>query len=80
MRKCSKYFLLISLFFIPISVFASSGNGSNAFSNAIVIEIITSIFISVLVFMPISNIFSENNSKKLFLEAIYNKSCYSIFG
>ena len=66
MRKCSKYFLLISLFFIPISVFASSGNGSNAFSNAIVIEIIISIFISVLVFMPISNIFSENNSKKLF--------------
>lgn len=66
MKKCSKYFLLISLLFIPTLVFASSGDDSVPIAAAILTEAIISIHMSIFVLIPISDILTNDGSKKLF--------------
>ena len=65
--KKKKYLLLLLLLFLPLTVFAKSGNSSNSsLYVALGFELFVTIQISDLVFYPISRMISENNSKKIF--------------
>ena len=66
MKKCSKYFLLISLIFIPTLVFASSGDDFISLPSAIFVEAFLSIHMSFFVLMPISSMLAAGDWKKLF--------------
>lgn len=79
MKKCSKYFLLISLLFIPTLVFASSGDALISIDGAIGIEISFSTLMSFFVFMPISYLFTIDDSKKLFWKLFVARIVILIF-
>lgn len=61
-----KQFLLLSLFFIPTLVFASSGSNDFPIVFALGVEAFVSIHMSVFVLKPLSNLISKDNSKKTF--------------
>lgn len=61
-----KYLLLISMFFLPTIVFASSGDNSLSLIEAILIEAFMTFHVSVFVFNPFAKIFSKENYKKVF--------------
>lgn len=66
MKKCKDYLLLMSLFLIPSSVLASSGVEPASIITAILMEAFISIHMSAFVLSPLSQLISENNSKKIF--------------
>lgn len=66
MKKCKDYLLLMSLFLIPSSVLASSGAEPASIITAILMEAFISIHMSAFVLSPLSQLISENNSKKIF--------------
>ena len=61
-----KYLLLISMFFLPTIVFASSGDNSLSLIEAILIEAFMTFHVSFFVFNPFAKIFSKENYKKVF--------------
>lgn len=62
-----KYLLMVSIFFFPMLVFASSGDNSTPIIVALVMEAFVSIHMSIFVLFPLSKIFSKDNYKKVFL-------------
>ena len=66
LKKFSKLFLIASILLVPVLVFASTGDEFIPIALAIGMELFVSIHMSVFVFAPLANIFSKNNSKKVF--------------
>lgn len=58
--------IILSLFFIPTFVFASSGSNDFPIVFALGMEAFVSIHMSVFVLKPIANLISKDNSKKTF--------------
>ncbi|MDD6271961.1 MAG: leucine-rich repeat domain-containing protein [bacterium] len=58
--------LMIFLLFIPVIVFASSGNSDFSLGIALGMEVFMSGHMSVFVFIPLSKMISKENSKKTF--------------
>lgn len=79
MKKCSKYFLLISLFFIPTLVFASSGDDFISLPSAIFVEAFLSIHMSFFVLMPISSMLAAEEWKKLFWKLFVTRIVILLF-
>ncbi len=66
MKKKNIILSIISLLLMPIMVFASNGNNNFSVGAAIGMEAFVSIHMSVFVLKPLANMFSKENSKKLF--------------
>ena len=58
--------LILTLLLMPTTVFASTGEDGVPLSIALWIETFSSIYMSVFVLLPLSRIFSKENSKKIF--------------
>lgn len=66
LKKFSKLFLIASILLVPVLVFASTGDEFIPITLAIGMELFVSLHMSMFVFAPLANIFSKNNSKKVF--------------
>ena len=66
MNKVLRKLLILSLLLMPTMVFASNSSGEFPIGAAIAMEAFISIHMSVFVLKPLSEIFSKEDSKKLF--------------
>lgn len=64
--KKYNYLLLLSLLFVPVTVFASQGSDIPSAFGALLMEAFVSIHMSLFVLRPLSEIISPDNSKKTF--------------
>lgn len=66
MKMKNKLLLIISLLLIPTIIFASGGDSEIPIEVALIMEAFVSIHMSIFVLKPLSEIFSKENSKKIF--------------
>lgn len=68
MKKFNVFLLILTFILMPTCVFASSGNSDDIpLGVAIFMEAFVSIHMSIFVLLPLSKIFSKDNSKRLFI-------------
>lgn len=65
-KKCAKIIVALSLLFYPSIVYAASSVDGLDLNFALLMEVFVSIHMSVFVLLPLSKIFSLENSKKVF--------------
>lgn len=79
LEKNIKKILIISLLFVPMIVFAGTGEYIVLFFAAIMMEAFVSIHMSLFVLKPLSEIFSKDNSKQLFWRLFAIRAVFLLF-